>query len=64
MGRGERWRAMSGKVTDALHCITKCCNICFRRPIMGGCDWIPQGLFILSSNVPKLKFTSCKFDIR
>ena len=22
MGRGERWRAMSGKVTDALHCIT------------------------------------------
>ena len=29
MGRGERWRAMSGKVMDALHCITKCSNICF-----------------------------------
>ena len=29
MGRGERWRAMSGKVMDAHHCITKCSNIYF-----------------------------------
>ena len=63
MGRGERWRAMSGKVMDAVHCITQCSSICFITPIAVGAVGYRRAFFILSPNVPKLTFTSCKFDI-
>ena len=42
MGRGERWRAMSRKLMDAVHCTIKCFNICL-SPNAGVCGWIPQG---------------------
>ena len=37
MGRGERWRAMSGKVMGAVYCITICSfQSLFYRPIPVG----------------------------
>ena len=48
MGRGERWRAMSGRVMDAHHCITKCSNILFYRPIPVDAVGYHRAIFFLS----------------